>query len=507
VDGDPVTRARRAGDALASKGPAVLAIKYADRLSGVATVEYQLDGGAWQTLLNAATFKGQQTVAAPGDHTIALRATDMVGNVSPIRTYDFTVLPADAPAASPTPALTPTPLATRPARETPVPGAPTDTPAPPTGTPVPPSATPPSPTQQGSTQAPPAPTPPPPPPGTTPEPTATPTAMPTVGPSATASRPPATLKLPPDTTAEATSAEGAKVTYTATAVDSMQNPVPVTCDPASDTLFKLGTTTVTCTAKDSAGNVSTGTFKVTVQDTKPPTLKIPTDMTVEGNTKGGATVPFDVSATDAVDGTVPVVCSAKSGGFFKLGTTSVDCTAKDKAGNSASGSFKITVQDTQPPTVQVPADIYKETSTSGGVAVTFTVTATDVVDGTVPYTCSPASGATFRPGTSTVTCTATDAAGNTGTGSFKVTVKLLDTTPPVINVPGNFDSGGAGLAVKVTYTVSATDNVDGPVPVSCSPPSGSIFPSGTTTVTCTATDAAGNRATKTFLVYNSSGVK
>jgi hypothetical protein len=45
----------------------------------------------------------------------------------------------------------------------------------------------------------------------------------------------------------------------------------------------------------------------------------------------------------------------------------------------------------------------------------------DVSDATV--SCSPTTGSFFEIGTTTVTCTATDAAGNVGTDTFKVTVK------------------------------------------------------------------------------------
>ncbi len=52
----------------------------------------------------------------------------------------------------------------------------------------------------------------------------------------------------------------------------------------------------------------------------------------------------------------------------------------------------------------------------------------------------------------------------------------------------------------VTYTSTATDLVDGPLTPTCTPPSGSLFPVGTTTVTCTATDSEGNPATGSFTV-------
>jgi hypothetical protein len=78
---------------------------------------------------------------------------------------------------------------------------------------------------------------------------------------------------------------------------------------------------------------------------------------------------------------------------------------------------------------------------------------------------------------------------------------LVDTTPPVLNLPGNITVDATSpLGATVNYSASATDAVDGAVPVSCAPPSGSTFVIGTTTVLCTATDAAGNPATGSFTV-------
>ena len=58
--------------------------------------------------------------------------------------------------------------------------------------------------------------------------------------------------------------KGAKIDYTAAAEDAVDGPVPVTCDPASGSLFPLGTTKVTCTATDSSGNTGTATADFTV---------------------------------------------------------------------------------------------------------------------------------------------------------------------------------------------------------------------------------------------------
>lgn len=52
----------------------------------------------------------------------------------------------------------------------------------------------------------------------------------------------------------------------------------------------------------------------------------------------------------------------------------------------------------------------------------------------------------------------------------------------------------------MTYDATARDNADPAPTVTCSRPSGSVFPIGTTTVNCTATDRAGNTAGGTFSV-------
>jgi predicted outer membrane repeat protein len=76
-----------------------------------------------------------------------------------------------------------------------------------------------------------------------------------------------------------------------------------------------------------------------------------------------------------------------------------------------------------------------------------------------------------------------------------------DTVPPVVTVPANktVDATGPGGAI-VMFTASAVDDVDGPLPVTCTPASGSTFPVGVTTVTCTATDASGNVGSASFTV-------
>ena len=55
-------------------------------------------------------------------------------------------------------------------------------------------------------------------------------------------------------------------------------------------------------------------------------------------------VRFVVTATDAVDGPVPVTCRPRSGTRFRIGRTQVRCSATDTSANAATASFRITVR-------------------------------------------------------------------------------------------------------------------------------------------------------------------
>jgi hypothetical protein len=99
---------------------------------------------------------------------------------------------------------------------------------------------------------------------------------------------------------------------------------------------------VKCSATDAAGNKGEASFTVIVQDKTKPVIAPQADITATATTGDGAVVNFTLTATDIVDGTVPVICSSTSGSTF-LGETTVNCTATDKAGNKAESSFKVNV--------------------------------------------------------------------------------------------------------------------------------------------------------------------
>ena len=144
----------------------------------------------------------------------------------------------------------------------------------------------------------------------------------------------------PDLTVEALGAQ-TLVRFSPRAVDAADPSPSLSCTPASSTLFALGATVVRCRAVDALGNVGTGTFTVSVADRTPPVVTAPSTLNVV--TSLPRTVLFDASALDAVDGSVPVHCTPGSGSLFAVGTTPVVCRASDRAGNSATASFAVSL--------------------------------------------------------------------------------------------------------------------------------------------------------------------
>ena len=239
-------------------------------------------------------------------------------------------------------------------------------------------------------------------------------------------------------------------------------------------------------------------------DVTPPTIDPHANVTAEASGPSGASVTYSPPAThDAVDGNGVANCTPASGSTFPLGHTTVTCSAADAAGNPAIDTFfDVFVADTTPPVLTVPADIsiVLTMSTDSSAVATFTASATDVVDGAPVVSCAPASGSTFPVGTTIVSCTATDHAGNASQPkTFKVIVEPKNAKAPKLVVPGNITVEATGPSgAIVTFTAMATDPVYGnTVPVVCIPASGSTFPIGMTTVTCSATNDFGRSDTDT----------
>jgi HYR domain len=96
-----------------------------------------------------------------------------------------------------------------------------------------------------------------------------------------------------------------------------------------------------------------------------------------------------------------------------------------------------------------------------------------------------------------------DGRGNdTWAGTLSVSGLEFDVEPPTINgaVGKTVRVARRAKRVRVTYRVTASDAVDGPVSVACVPRSGTRFKVGRTTVKCTASDSSANVKTARFTV-------
>lgn len=263
----------------------------------------------------------------------------------------------------------------------------------------------------------------------------------------------------------------------------------------------LGSRTVSCSYTDAGGLLGTATATYSIVDTTAPSLSTVSNVTVDAVDSAGAPVTYtSPTATDAVDGSRPVSCLPASGSTFPIGSTTVTCSATDLSAHSASTTFSVSVADHTVPVVTVPSDVTIGATSPAGAAHSFTATATDNVDGSLPVSCTPASGSTFPFGATTATCTAKDAAGNTGTGSFVITVQ--DKTAPKVTVhePEAVEATGPSGAQVDWTAATALDDVDGDRAVDCDHNSGDTYPVGETTVKCTSKDTHGNTGSATFTV-------
>lgn len=336
-----------------------------------------------------------------------------------------------------------------------------------------------------------------------------------------------TLILPGDITAEANSSSGTIVNFTVSANDDTDPGAMASCSPASGDLFPLGGTTVNCSAVDTSGNRSEGSFKVSVVDTTNPLLTLPTGLTLDSSAGEPIVVSYSASAFDSVDGNTGVSCAPSSGSLFPVGDTTVACSTADSAGNTASDSFIVSVIDTSP-----------EPDGSGAPVVAFSTQSFTVEEGenfALEVTASDADGFIQRcfinvnqgedyhdksapyqwysprdpiltnlpAGNHTINASCRDNDGKETTISRTLVVQnsTVDQEAPVITVPSDISvTSESADGQIVTFAVSAVDAVDGDTAVFCLPESGDHFAVGDTTVICSATDNSGNTGEKSFLV-------
>jgi sugar lactone lactonase YvrE len=233
--------------------------------------------------------------------------------------------------------------------------------------------------------------------------------------------------------------------------------------PNGQTVFNV---TLTATDNGNPQKTDSETITITVNNVNgKPTVDSGTiPATVEATGPSGASVPLTAMATDPDNDPMTFLWTNTRPGqqpqtigtqlsinpTLALGQHFIIFTATDNSNNSASTAPKsLIVQDTTKPAFN-PATLpdITETITSGNSkVVNFTLpTATDLVSGPRTVTAQPASGSTFPVGMTTVTVSASDAAGNIAQLTFKVTLTCVGT---------NCSGSGGGDPNATNYNISA----------------------------------------------------
>ncbi len=211
-------------------------------------------------------------------------------------------------------------------------------------------------------------------------------------------------------------------------------------------------------------------------DNQDPVVACPANITQANDARAcGARAFYSVSATDNCTANPAITSTHPSGSNFPVGTTTVTCTATDEVGNTSNCSFTVTVEDTEAPIVNCGPDrIVNNGPGACSAKVNIPVFVADNCTASPAIACTPASGSDFPVGATTVTCTATDDAGNAGNCS--VVIVVLDKEPPAITCPPDItvevgDSTGPGNTGSPTATdncaVNAVTHADKSLPGDC----------------------------------------
>jgi len=160
---------------------------------------------------------------------------------------------------------------------------------------------------------------------------------------------------------------GTAVAFNAAVSDNLDDAPRLTVNPQRPS-YPLGTTDVTFTATDWAGNTAELVVQVDIRDTEDPTLVVSERVEVEATSPAGTVVNLQASAWDICDADVTITSDAPGGGF-PVGEHRVNFDAADDAGNVASGFTTVVITDTTPPTIVLPNPPRRNLSQADGLGV------------------------------------------------------------------------------------------------------------------------------------------
>jgi hypothetical protein len=187
-------------------------------------------------------------------------------------------------------------------------------------------------------------------------------------------------------------------------------------------------------------------------DTTPPTLNLPSTITVNASSPQGAVVSYRATATDGDGNTLVATCAPASGSAFPIGTTTVNCSASEPGSDMATGSFTVTVNDTDLDLTNLPSNLTVNATSPQEATVTYTPpTVVDEDSPLPPVNCTPASGSTFAIGTTTVTCTVSDSDDTPSSVSQSFTVMVNGAATQVSDLITTVNSFGLPADIQAGF--------------------------------------------------------
>jgi hypothetical protein len=289
---------------------------------------------------------------------------------------------------------------------------------------------------------------------------------------------------------------GNVVNFDPPTASSPNGAVTVVCTPASGSVFPIGTTTVNCTATDTANQTATCSFTITVNSVlsiNPSSVTVAPSGSVNFSATGGSGQLTYSILQNHSGGTI----DPSSGEYHAGNQCGVTDTIRVTDAANRTADATVQILDGTSPAITCPPDFAVECTGPNGAIVTFNVTATDDCAGVTGVSCIPSSGSLFAPGVTRVDCTATDPGGKTATCWFTVVVR--DTIAPTITacpadrtIPA--EANCRALIPDLTGEVITLSDACGPVVVTQQPPAGASGAPGTYIVFLRAADVTGNFA-------------
>ena len=269
------------------------------------------------------------------------------------------------------------------------------------------------------------------------------------------------------------------------------------CTPPPGTCLPVGTYTVFCRATNECTvNVCKFELRVVPGQGEPPQIACPND-TVLTTCSNCAPALYP---HPTVNNGVLLNCTPPSGTCLPVGVNPVSCVASNPCG-IARCTFSIIVRPVPPPSIQCPTEPIVLTLRCGSNCVPIAYPPPVVVNGKLE-SCTPAPGTCLPAGVHTIKCRATNECGDSANCGFDIRIVTGQGVPPQIRCPQDMfvwtcDSNDVVVNYPDPTVIPGSD----PTPaVVCQPPSGSVFPIGTTGVICVVRDNCGGEDRCTFTV-------